>query len=76
MSTLSVPLNAELEKFIDQMIKEHKAETKVGVVRRALYEFAERKAIDDVLLASEEVKRGEIVKGDTDKILSKFMNKK
>ena len=63
MSTLSVPLNAELEKFIDQMIKEHQAETKAGVVRRVLYEFAERKAINDALLASEEVKKGEVVKG-------------
>ncbi|MFQ5662050.1 MAG: hypothetical protein ACE5F2_02250 [Candidatus Paceibacteria bacterium] len=76
MSTLSVPLNAELEKFIDQMVKEHEAETKAGVVRRVLYEFAERKAIDDVLLASEEAKKGEVVKGNTDKILGKFMNKK
>lgn len=76
MSTLSVPLNAELEKFIDQMIKEHKADTKAGVVRRALYEFAEKKAIDDVLLASEEVKRGNVVRGNSEKILGKLMNKR
>lgn len=38
-----------------------------------LYEFAERKAINNVLLASEEVKKGEIVRGDTDMILGKLV---
>lgn len=76
MSTLSVPLNAELEQFIDQMIREHEAETKAGVVRRALYELAEKKAISEVLLAEEEVKRGVVIRGDSDKILGKLMSKK
>lgn len=72
MSTLSVPLNAELEKFIDQMIKEHEAETKAGVVRRALYKLAEEKAINDVLLASEEVARGKVFRGDLKELAKKF----
>lgn len=72
MSTLSVPLTAELEKFIDQMVKEHQAETKAGVVRRVLYEFAEKKAINDVLLASEEVKKGRVFRGDLKELAKKF----
>jgi hypothetical protein len=34
-----------------------------------------RKAINDVLLASEEVKNEEVIRGDSDKILDSFINK-
>ncbi|MCH8830281.1 MAG: hypothetical protein IID45_11955 [Planctomycetes bacterium] len=72
---MSVPLTPELEKFIDQMVSEHEAETKAGVVRRALYKMSEEKAINDVLLASEEVRRDKVVRGDVDEILGKMMHK-
>lgn len=54
MTTLSVPINGELEKFIEDMVKSGKASNKADVVRKALLQMAEDKAVEEVLKAQNE----------------------
>lgn len=62
MTTLSIPINEKMQKFIDSQIAEGKAENKAEVVRRALTYFAEQQAIADVLEAEQDIKAGKIFK--------------
>lgn len=64
MTTLSVPLNADLTSFVDSVITDNKAETKAGVVRMALQWFQEHMIIQDVLQAEQDLKDGNVLKGD------------
>lgn len=72
MSTLSIPISSEQERFIDGYIKEGKADNKAQVVRRALSQFAEEEAIRVVLEAAQEVKDGKIIRGDIREILKRY----
>lgn len=54
MSTLSVPLTPELEKFINSQVKSGRAANKADVVRRALTRLSEDEAVQAVLEASQE----------------------
>lgn len=51
MSTITVPLTAELMKMITDLIADGKAANKADLVRRALKKFAEDQAVADVLEA-------------------------
>lgn len=72
MSTLSVPLSAELEAFVSDMVRSGVASNKADVVRRALTRMAEEEAIDAVRRAQQEIREGEGVEGDIRKILAKM----
>ncbi|MFA5997210.1 MAG: hypothetical protein WC791_01830 [Candidatus Paceibacterota bacterium] len=72
MSTISVPLPPELEKFINNQIKSGNAANKADVVRRALVRFAEDEAVRDVLEASQEVKDGKVLRGDLRELAKKI----
>jgi putative addiction module CopG family antidote len=54
MTTLSVPLPAQLEKFIDEMVRSGFAENKAAVVRKALVRLEEEEAVNAVLRAQTE----------------------
>ncbi len=54
MSTLSVPLTPELEKFINSQVKSGRGANKADVVRRALVAMSEEEAVQAVLMASAE----------------------
>jgi len=54
MSTLSVPLPAQLENFINSMVRDHKAANKADVVRKALYRMEEEEAVRAVMQAERE----------------------
>jgi Arc/MetJ-type ribon-helix-helix transcriptional regulator len=54
MSTLSIPVTAEQEAFINAYIKAGNADNKAQVVRRALNRFAEDEAVNAVLQAEKE----------------------
>lgn len=60
MSTITVPLTAELMKMITDLIADGKAANKADLVRRALKKFAEDQAVADVL----EADRGPRLRGD------------
>lgn len=54
MTTISVPLKPDQEKFIREYIASGKAENKAQTVRRALKLLAEEEAINAVLEAEKE----------------------
>ena len=72
MTTLSVPLNAELTDFIDSVITENKAETKAGVVRMALQWFQEHMIMQEVLQAEQDLKEGNILRGNLSDLADKI----
>jgi putative addiction module CopG family antidote len=54
MSTLSVPLPADLEKFVEKMVKTGRAANKADVVRKALIRLSEDEAVEAILLVEHE----------------------
>lgn len=54
MTTLSVPLGADQQKFVESYVKSGRAENKAQVVRRALQLLAEEEAVQSVLRAQRE----------------------
>ncbi len=72
MSTLSVPITPELEKFINEQIAMGHSDNKAQVVRRALRRLAEEQAIQDVLEAQQEVREGKILRGNLRDIVKKL----
>lgn len=63
MTTLSIPIPAELESFISQEIKHGRSPNKAAVVRRALHRLAEEEAVQSVLRShAEPVLRGDLMK--------------
>jgi putative addiction module CopG family antidote len=61
MTTLSIPITPELERFVEQEIKQGRSPNKAAVVRRALHRLAEEEAVQVVLRAqAEPVLRGDL----------------
>ena len=72
MTTLSVPVSAKLEEFIDQMVERGRAANKADVVRKALDLLAEEEAIASVLKAEQEIREGKILRGDLRDLMKKL----
>ncbi len=72
MSTLSVPLSAEQEAFIEMLVKQKKAANKADAVRRAIELMAEEEAISAVLQAEKELGEGKVLRGDLRELAKKF----
>ena len=72
MITLSIPVSAEAVSFIDHMVKRGEASTKAEVVRQALARYAEDRAVEDVLIAEQEMREGKGVRGDLRTILKRM----
>jgi len=70
MSTISVPLPANLEEFVNKMVSEGQAANKADVVRKALNLLSEDEAVNAILSAQREIKLGKGLKGDL-KVLAK-----
>ena len=68
MSTISVPLPANLEAFIDRMVKSGEAANKADVVRKALRRMSDEEAVEAILRAQKEPN----LKGDLDVLARKF----
>jgi Arc/MetJ-type ribon-helix-helix transcriptional regulator len=68
MTTLSVPLPAHLEKFVNDMVASGDASNKADVVRRALMHYEEYKAVQAVLQAEKEP----ILRGDLRELAKKL----
>ena len=54
MSTISVPLPANLEEFIERMVKSGEAANKADVVRKALKRMSDEEAVNAILRAQKE----------------------
>lgn len=72
MSTLSIPLPAHLETFVNTMVRRGVAANKAEVVRQALVSYAEEQAVATVLRAEREIKDGKILRGDLRKIMKQM----
>ena len=68
MSTISVPLPANLEAFIDRMVKSGNAANKADVVRKALKRMSDEEAVEAILRSQKEPN----LKGDLDVLARKF----
>ena len=68
MSTISVPLPAFLEEFIEKMIGSGYGANKADVVRKALIKLREDEAVNSVLRAEQEGREGKNLEGDLDEL--------
>ncbi len=75
MTTLSIPINSELEKFIQDQIDEGKAANKADVVRKALQHYSEEQAFMDVLKAEADVEAGRVYEFKNAKDFKKVLQK-
>lgn len=72
MTTISVPITPEQEKFINDLVKSGKAANKAHAVRYALQRLAEAEAIESVRRGLADVKAGRVYAGDLRKLVKKF----
>jgi len=72
MTTLSIPVSGELEKFIERMVADGKGANKADVVRRALREYEENEALANILQSEMEFSQGNGLRGDLREIAKKF----
>lgn len=68
MTTLSIPISGDLEKFIEDMVKSGKGANKADVVRRALREYHENEIVERILQAEREP----TLRGDLKDLMKKF----
>ena len=72
MTTISVPITGEQEKFINDLVKSGKAANKAHAMRRALDLLAEEEAIGAVREAERDIKEGRVYRGDLRKLAKKY----
>jgi len=72
MTTLSIPVSGDLEKFIERMVKDGKGANKADVVRRALREYEENEALENILQSEIEIAQGKGLRGDLRELAKKF----
>ncbi|MBI3633955.1 MAG: type II toxin-antitoxin system ParD family antitoxin [Candidatus Vogelbacteria bacterium] len=72
MSTISVPLPANLEEFVTSQVKLGNGANKADVIRKALRRMAEEEVINAILKSQKQVKEGKILRGDLREIAKKF----
>lgn len=70
MTTITVPINAELEQFIAEEIKSGTSETKAHVVRYALMRLKEERGLERLQEAEKDILEGRVYKGSL-KVLAK-----
>ncbi|OHA93326.1 MAG: hypothetical protein A3H52_00170 [Candidatus Zambryskibacteria bacterium RIFCSPLOWO2_02_FULL_39_26] len=72
MTTLSIPVSGDLEKFIERMIKEGRGANKADVVRRALREYEENELLKNILQSEREIAQGKGLGGNLRELAKKF----
>ena len=72
MSTLSVPLDASLENFVNDMVRRGAAANKADVARKALRRMSEEEAINAVLQSEREIDEGKYFEGDLRELIKKI----
>ena len=72
MTTITVPIDRELEDFIKSEIASGRSETKAHVVRYALKQLREERMIEGVLQAQREIKEGKVLRGDLREIIKRM----
>ena len=72
MTTITVPIDKDLENFIESEIKSGKSETKAHVVRYALKQLREERALERIQEAERDIQEGRVYKGDLRKLVTKM----
>ena len=72
MTTITTPIDKDLEEFINMEIREGNSETKAHVVRQALRLLREDRAYKRIREAEEDMKEGRVYKGDLRKLVKKL----
>lgn len=71
MTTITVPINVELEQFIESELKSGKGESKAHVVRYALMRLQEERALERLQEAEVDIKEGRIYQGSLRTLVKK-----
>ena len=68
MSTISVPMTPKVEQELMELV-EITGANRVAVIRKAIERYREDQAINDILVAQQEVSEGKILRGDIEEML-------
>lgn len=68
MTTISVPLNPQVEQDLSELV-EITGANRVAVIRKAIEMYREEEAIQDILQSQREISEGKIIRGDLRKLL-------
>lgn len=69
MTTITVPINKEIEDFINEELSAGTAESKAHLVRAALMRLREERALARLEEAERDIREGRVYKGNLSKIL-------
>lgn len=69
MSVLSVPLTAELEKAVQNLMDWGVASNRADAARKAILRLEEESAIAVVLQSEQEISEGKMIKGNLKKLV-------
>jgi len=72
MAVLSVPLSAELENAVQNLITADYGRNKADVVRRAILKTAEDEALKLLMESKQAIKKGEVIEGDLEELMKVF----
>ena len=71
MATITVPINKELEQFIDSELRAGTGESKAHLVRYALMRLREERALLRLHEAEADIAEGRVYRGSLKKLLKK-----
>jgi Arc/MetJ-type ribon-helix-helix transcriptional regulator len=72
MTTITVPISAELEQFIKEELAHGTSESKAHLVRYALMRLKEERALERLSEAEKDIAEGRVYKGSLTKLAKKF----
>lgn len=72
MITISIPINNELNNFIDEQVRIGSASSKAELIRRAIIKFKEDTFVTSILKAKQEIQDGKALSGDLDELAKGF----
>jgi Arc/MetJ-type ribon-helix-helix transcriptional regulator len=68
MTTISIPINSQLDEFIEEQVKLGNVASKADLIRRAIVLYKEEQVLSEILKAQREIKTGKGIEflGKTD----------
>ncbi len=72
MATITIPINKNLERFIEAELAHGTSESKAHLVRFALERLQEERALARIEEAEKDIRAKRVYKGDLRKIVKKF----
>ncbi|TSD05077.1 MAG: hypothetical protein Greene07147_789 [Parcubacteria group bacterium Greene0714_7] len=72
MTTITTPIDKDLEEFIKSELREGRAESKAHVVRSALRLLREERALAEIREAEEDIRAGRVYSGDLRTLAKRF----